>query len=297
MKGAAKLIHEADVLVFTLGAGMGVDSNLGTFRGRNQASTGWGPLEREEETPYSMSKPRRVDENPHLAWGYSYSRECQFRQNPPHKGYSILLEWAQDKPNGYAIFTSNIDGHMKRAIRENGIALPHALVEYHGSIDKMQCHVNCKKRYYDPVVGTYEIDAQSGEANDFPKCPDCQKPLRHNVFLIGDYDFNDKERKEELAKFEKQQEQWRQSSLKVVVIEIGAGNGIPTVRRKSGELTQKLGTRCILIRINLDDHELHGNVDDVRDDTAHVSIGGLGALDALEQIHQEWKCIKSRPAQ
>lgn len=76
---------------------------------------------------------------------------------------------------------------------------------------------------------------------------------------------------------------------KVVVIEIGAGHGIPTVRRKSGELTRDVG--AILIRINLDDPELDGATDvgHLREDPAHVSIGGKGALEALQEIHEEWK--------
>jgi hypothetical protein len=35
---AAEWIHDADVLVFATGAGMGVDSGIGTFRGVNAGS-------------------------------------------------------------------------------------------------------------------------------------------------------------------------------------------------------------------------------------------------------------------
>ena len=63
---AKRLIQDAQVLIITSGAGMGVDSGLGTFRGRHAQETEWGPYEREEETPYSMAKPRRMNEDPHV---------------------------------------------------------------------------------------------------------------------------------------------------------------------------------------------------------------------------------------
>jgi len=271
---AAQLIRGAEVLVYCLGAGIGADSGLGTFRGRHQVDTGFGPLERGEETPYSLSKARRFDENPNLAWGYHYTRECNFRAAEPHEGYRILLQWTDTRP--YAVFTSNIDCHFERALRAAVAAMPDALVEYHGSVKWMQCHVNCKKKLHPPNTAQYEVDPKTGEADSYPVCPDCRSRMRHNVCLISDGAFNDDIRARELARMKRFETQ--SNGKRVVVVEIGAGRAIPTVRNKSIELVRTLG--ATLVRINLDDAELDG----LEADERHVSIGERGALDALREI-------------
>jgi NAD-dependent SIR2 family protein deacetylase len=57
---ARRAIKDATYMVILCGAGMGVDAGLATFRGRNQESQGRGPIERNEETPYSMCKLRQL---------------------------------------------------------------------------------------------------------------------------------------------------------------------------------------------------------------------------------------------
>jgi NAD-dependent SIR2 family protein deacetylase len=273
MRAAAEIIRESEVLIFNIGAGMGVASGIGTFRGRNEVSEGWGPITSGDESCYSMCKPRRFDENPHLAWGYSYSRECNFRETTPHEGYNILLQWATTRP--YAIFTSNIDGHFERAIMAQG-PVPAALVEYHGSINWMQCHMNCKNRLYPRNATIYDVHPVTGEANAYPTCPDCNRCMRHNICLIADGHFNNDFRERELARLKRFED--THAHKRIAVVEIGAGFMIPTVREKSAELVRTRGAR--LIRINLDDPEL----DMDQDGQTHVSIGA-GALESLIGIN------------
>jgi len=56
-----------------------------------------------------------------------------YRQTKPHAGFDILLKWAQAKPRGFFVFTSNVDGQFQKAgFPEDNI------VECHGSIHFLQ---------------------------------------------------------------------------------------------------------------------------------------------------------------
>ena len=291
IKRAAKLIKDADALIFTNGAGLGCDSGLSTFRGRNRQDTGWPPIEKDIESPYSMAKPRRIDEDPHLAWGYSAYIYRAFKQAEPHAGYHIMKKWGEEKRGGYAVFTSNIDGHWRKVLCDVLKSVP--LVEYHGTVDYMQCHTDCRDQIWDTdyaTVAATKIDPETGRAlTDRPSCPSCGGPARFNVCLIADDHYNADERSNQLTLWDKYVAKVKKTHKNVVIVEVGAGQSIPTVRRKSAELTRLLGAK--LVRINLDEAELDSKVD-VRhliDTHMHVSIGGLGALEALSMIDEEMK--------
>ncbi len=291
IKRAAKLIKDADALIFTNGAGLGVDSGLATFRGRNQEDSGWGPITRDVESPYSMAKPRRVDEDPCLAWGYSAYRCNAFKATEPHNGYHIMRQWGQSKRIGYAVYTSNIDGHWRRVL-QNDPAVP--LVECHGSIDLMQCHVDCQLMTWETdfaSIANTTIDPETGKCNmeSLPMCPYCKGPSRFNVCLVADNHFNKIRFDHQTAHWEAFLTEKLSKTLKIVVVEVGAGTNIPTIRRLSAALTRRFG--ATLVRINLDDPELDRSVDigHLIQNNVHVSIGTLGALDALARIDEEIK--------
>jgi len=272
---AAEAIKACSALVVTCGAGMGVDSGLATFRGRYQESAGWGPIERGEETPYSMCKPRRFDQDAALAWGYAVERYKAFEAAAPHAGYDIILGWR--KP--MAVFTSNIDSHWYRATLASGGLVP--VVEYHGSMRHVQCHRNCRGCItpvnHDLVVAT-AVDAQSGRAAAlYPPCDDCGAMQRFNVCLIADDHFNTAMRDEQLKAFERFLTKWERTDL--VVLEIGAGKAIPTVRDMSERIYQQ--RECpTLVRINVDDPEVPQAL---LGDGGAISLQG-GALEMLRAI-------------
>ncbi len=272
IRQAAALLRAADAIILTNGAGLGVDSGLGTFRGRYQTDVG-----SELESPYSLSKAWLFDEDPDKAWRYHFERYEDFTRAVPHAGYHIMLDLCKAKPRGFAIFTSNIDSHWRRVLAERGGAAvnPVALVECHGSIASMQCHKNCKRTTW-PVPPLLS-------PTTLPPCPSCGRVSRFNVCLVSDNHFNDAQFRAESQKLDAFVASLQNRN--VVVLEVGAGTGIPTVRRKSGEITRRIpGAK--LIRINLDEAELDTGVDQgyLSEDPGHISIGGLGALDALTQI-------------
>lgn len=73
---------------------MGVDSGLGTFRGRNAGV--WPPLEKLGMRHEEMSTPRHFDDDPFFAWAFWKFRHDAYRINEnsrPHAGYGILKKW------------------------------------------------------------------------------------------------------------------------------------------------------------------------------------------------------------
>ena len=65
---AAKLIKEANALLINTGAGMGVSSGLGTFRGKNAGV--WPPLVKLGLDFSDMSNPSRFKKDARLAWSF-----------------------------------------------------------------------------------------------------------------------------------------------------------------------------------------------------------------------------------
>lgn len=269
MRAAADLIYNSESIVLLCGAGMGVDSGISTFRGRNAPEDG-------APSPYVMSKYSTHLMDPHLFWGYQLQRAKSFIHSEPHHGYALLREMMNGKRS--AIFTSNIDSHCYRVF---GDEIP--LVECHGSIRWMQS--KSEGPLWPPTEQdmSIEVDETTGRAKQLPKSPDANILARFNILYIGDVGFC----RINLDKQEAAFNQALSAMKKTVIIEIGAGTGIPTVRRKSGELSRKLNAP--VIRINLDQSGLNiPYVDNLPPRDDHVSIGGCGAKEALEHIYAEW---------
>ena len=134
IKRAAKAIKDAKAIIITAGAGIGVDSGLPDFRGPEGLWKAYPPLKKLGLTLPEMSTPRWFIEDPPFAWGFFGHRLQLYRSTKPHKGFQILKNWADSKPNGYFVFTSNVDGHFQKA----GFS-EERVVECHGSINYMQC--------------------------------------------------------------------------------------------------------------------------------------------------------------
>ena len=59
-----------------------------------------------------MANPTWFEIDPKLAWGFYGHRLKLYESTTPHRGYNMLLEMASNTPNGYFVFTSNVDGHF-----------------------------------------------------------------------------------------------------------------------------------------------------------------------------------------
>src|SRR5271170_2371031 len=105
---AALTIAKADALLIAAGAGMGVDSGLPDFRGKEGFWRAYPPYQRLGLDFVSLANPRWFAEDATLAWGFYGHRMGLYRQTAPHEGFSILARWASRIKHGAFVFTSNV---------------------------------------------------------------------------------------------------------------------------------------------------------------------------------------------
>ena len=241
---AQKLITEAEALVFTAGAGIGVDSGLPDFRGNEGFWKAYPPIAKLGISFIEMANPSWFQNNPKLAWAFYGHRFNLYQRTEPHTGFSMLLELAIRKNNNYFIFTSNVDGQFQKAgFSEDKIE------ECHGSIFHFQCAEPCCERIWNAPSDNIEINEDKFEAIEpFPECPDCCGIARPNILMFGDWSWISRRSQTQTQCFMDWLQIVNQNVQKMVVIEVGAGTAVPTVRYTSEALVREYGGR--LIRIN-----------------------------------------------
>lgn len=261
---AAAAIRSADALLVTAGAGMGVDSGLPDFRGKDGFWKAYPALGRAGISFSAIASPGTFETNPKRAWGFYGHRLNLYRRIKPHAGFGILQKMAAQMKHGAFVFTSNVDGQFQMAGFD-----PKRVVEAHGSIHHLQCQNGCLGDIWDADGFEPEVNEERCElVSAFPRCPHCDEIARPNILMFGDWQW--------LAFrteiHEAAMNAWLRKVEKLVVIEIGAGTDIPTVRNfgdKPG------GT---LIRIN--PREPQSN----NDGTISIKLGGLEALQKLSLL-------------
>ncbi len=240
---SAEVIRSAEGLIITAGAGMGVDSGLPDFRSPEGFWRAYPPFSKLGLSFEELANPQWFERDPALAWGFYGHRFELYRQTPPHEGFAILRQWAAAKPNGYAVFTSNVDGHFQKA----GFA-EERMVECHGSLQHFQCVKPCCAATWPAPVDThFEIDpASMRAAGALPCCVRCGGLARPNILMFGDDAWSPGRTLAQQVRFQA----WLRSLArgKFVVMELGAGTAVPTVRLTSEQLAA--AGRVPLIRIN-----------------------------------------------
>ena len=274
---AADVIKEAKALIITAGAGMGVDSGLPDFRGPEGFWRAYPPLKGKGIQLADMSNPKWFEEDPAFAWGFFGHRYNLYSGADPHEGFQILRRWAEKMEHGYAVYTSNVDGHFQRAGFD-----PDKVVECHGSINFMQmADPDVSDEIWPVPDGTYyDVDDSCLRLRGaLPTGPPSKNTLlaRPNILMFGDYLWVADRTSEQAKHFEtfcSSLHKTDGSYIPFVVIEIGSGTYVPTVRYKS-ECLVKDRDEGRLIRIN----PLESMVPDLR----HVPLATTG-LNALKEI-------------
>ena len=257
IRQAAKAIKEAKYMLITAGAGMGVDSGLPDFRGDEGFWRAYPIAKKLGLNFKALANPRWFNINPGLAWAFYGHRLNMYRNTTPHEGFSILL----NMPHNKFVFTSNVDGHFQKA----GFS-EMRIVEIHGSINYLQCSKPCSQDIWENNE-EIKIDMEKFKALNYPLCKNCKAIARPNILMFGDFRFVEKRLNLQLARFE----YWlSQIDEKLVIIEIGAGKVVPTVRNMSEKIRKSFDST--LIRIN-----------PFEADGADIEIK-KGALEALREI-------------
>jgi NAD-dependent SIR2 family protein deacetylase len=261
VQAAADLLRTADGLLITAGAGMGVDSGLPDFRGDEGFWKAYPPLAKAGIRFHEIASPASFEDDPATGWGFYGHRLRLYRDIVPHDGFAILHGIAAGMTHGYFVFTSNVDGQFQKAGFDDT-----RLVECHGSIHHLQCLRACTGQLWpadavDPVVDT----ARCRMTSPLPRCPHCGGLARPNILMFNDGGWLPERTDAQLSRLES----WLERVRRPVVIEMGAGIDIPSVRRLGESL------RAPLIRIN-------PRAPDVRQ-TRDVGLA-MGALAGLRLI-------------
>lgn len=244
---AAEAIVSSKHLLITAGAGMGVDSGLATFRGKGGLWSCYPPYQGLGLDYMQIATPEAFIVDPELGWGFYGLRVKEYRETVPHEGFRILKRWAAAKDSAF-VFTSNVDGQFQKAGFD-----PTRIVEIHGSIFLAQCVRLCSKRIWSVKALDVVVEPSTMRAiPPLPSCPRCGGVARPNVILFGDGDSLTGARVKQSRRFWEWEQSVRGSSL--VVVELGAGVIIPSVRQKGERLVRDLGAK--LIRVNPTHHDI-----------------------------------------
>lgn len=261
IKRAVELIGGADALIVTAGAGMGVDSGLPDFRGGAGFWGAYPALGRAGLRFDEIACPQSFIDTPELAWGFYGHRLNLYRAIAPHHGFQMLLDMAARIPRGAFVFTSNVDGQFQKAKFDDS-----RIIECHGSIHHLQCLDECEGYIWPTIYFNPRIDeAECRILSDMPTCAHCRQLARPNILMFNDWNWLAHRKHKQQLRYRN----WRTLVTSPVVIEIGAGNAIPSVRIFGEE------QNCPLIRINSREADVDRPDDVSFPSSALLAIGAI----------------------
>jgi len=248
---------------------MSADSGLPVF-----AALSNHPAMRDRGLTYDqIASPDMLVKGPETFYGFWLTCRSNYLEAVPHQGYAVIKRWMDRLPSAASLcVTSNVDGFIQRA------GVPDANVaQIHGQcVGAWQCggvpnrerpHFPLYERdgcgaLFEPALDGLTLDrvnlrATPSEGGTWPTCPSCGGAARPNVYLFGDGSrFRDD------ARVTKHQAWtgWKAGVLaalksdpsrKLVVVEVGCGLRIPSIRKRGEELCAAAPVgQCDLVRIN-----------------------------------------------
>lgn len=262
---AAALLAQADGLLIAAGAGMGVDSGLPDFRGTAGFWRAYPALQQAGLAFEDVASPATFARAPRLAWGFYGHRLQLYRDTVPHAGFQVLQRWGEGLSQGAWVFTSNVDGQFQKA----GFA-PRRLAECHGSIHWLQC-TECEALPWPAEALAVDVDeARCHWRGPLPTCPHCGALARPNILMFGDAAWREERTQAQRAALQRA----LAGMQRPVVVELGAGTAIPSVRHFGQRVLREHGAR--LVRINPRECSVPGAQD------VGLAMGAAAALAALD---------------
>ena len=255
IKKAKQLLKDADAILITAGAGMGVDSGLPDFRGVEGFWRAYPVIKNLGLVFEEIANPIWFEDEPRLAWAFYGHRLNLYRETIPHEGFSKLLKFAKNKKGSYFVFTSNVDGQFQKAEYSDL-----KITEIHGSIGHFQCTKNCTKQIWKDRETYIEIDSKTFRSEgDLPTCINCGEISRPNILMFGDYDWISKRTDIQSHRLQNWLDNITDNNYKLVILEFGAGLAVPTIRFFGENISSRYN--ATLIRVNPRDSEVpSGNI-------------------------------------
>ncbi len=268
---AKQLINDADAILITAGAGMGVDSGLPDFRGVEGFWRAYPVIKDLGLRFEEMANPRWFEDEPTLAWAFYGHRLNLYRETIPHDGFTKLLDLVQNKKGKYFVFTSNVDGQFQKAGFDTS-----RITEVHGSINHFQCTQNCTNHIWKDADTFIGIDANTFRTeSELPTCINCGAIARPNILMFGDWNWISERTDIQSHRLQNWLDSVKESSYKLVILEFGAGLAVPTIRFFGENITTRYD--ATLIRINPRDTE-------VPQGELSLAMGAKEAIDIIVNI-------------
>lgn len=268
-----RALRNADCLLIHAGAGLGVDSGLPDFRGPQGFWRAYPPMEKLGLKFSDVSNPASFRDNPAFGWGFFGHRYQLYSTAVPHEGYHVLRSWGPKARLGHFVFTSNVDGHfLKAGFDEDKV------VECHGTVHYLQPFDTSLGTCIWPAAATLAGLRVSADTflleSPLPTCPPAAcaavgSLARPNVLMFADGGW-DGSRTEDQERRHEDYLDGLPALARVVVIEIGAGTGVPTVRYTS-ECVLSRFRNATLLRINPGEPQGPAR-------TVSIPVGGKEAL-------------------
>jgi NAD-dependent SIR2 family protein deacetylase len=269
---AQKAWSGCEAILIGAGAGMGVDSGLPDFRGNDGFWKVYPPLKKLGIEFSEMANPQWFTEDPKLAWGFYGHRLNLYQKTKPHSGFNILLNKFKEENIPMFVFTSNVDSHFQKSgFHENQI------MECHGSLMHLQCIEECGQPIWrvDPDL-LIQINPDNLLAKEpLPSCPQCDSLARPNILMFSDFTWDSSRTYGQRQRFEKWIEKFKNKNL--VIIELGAGTNIPTVRLTCEEVYQSTGNKFIRVNPRESECELKN--------TLSLPLGAMDAINTISQVN------------
>jgi NAD-dependent deacetylase len=162
----ARLVREAERLLFVTGAGISADSGLPTYRGigglYDRATTEEGHAIEDALSGAMLAR------SPAICWKYIAQIEAACRGAAPNDAHRAIARLERRRPH-VCVLTQNVDGLHRAAGSEN-------LLEIHGNVGRLLC-TRCSWRT--------DVESYAGLAIP-PSCPDCGGLVRPAVVLFGE---------------------------------------------------------------------------------------------------------------
>ncbi|MGY0196894.1 SIR2 family NAD-dependent protein deacylase [Leptothrix sp. BB-4] len=265
---AAELVDQADALVVAAGAGIGVDSGLPDFRGDSGFWRAYPALGASGLKFTEVASPETFRRDPALAWGFYGHRLALYRRTVPHAGFGILRRWGERMARGLFVYTSNVDGQFQRA------GYPADLIhECHGAIERLQCTRPCSLATWSADALVPDIDeAACRWRGPLPTCPHCGALARPAILMFGDSAWIEREFEQQASRLDA----WLAGVRRPVVVELGAGTHIPSVRHFGQRVVTRHGGR--LVRLNPRESAVP-----LKDDVG-LPLGALAGLQAIDAV-------------
>jgi len=144
-----------------------------------------------------------------------------------------------------------------------------------------------------PVKKTTEKTTNNGFSQNFPVCIYCGVYARPAILMFGDAECNeDTFQQEQYSNWNKAAQELLQSKshLKMVILEVGCGNKVPSVRYHTHNYLSSISNgQCTLVRINPD----FPLSDDTNQEPNVISLMAQGLI-SIEKIDKYLKTLQKK---